>query len=193
MMDALTNRAPNTAGGFALRYFHVLVLVFVAAGGLGAGLIYLLPAFAAPATFSLPGAFWISSGFLGVSSLMQHRSILAVRLERQRIFRRRLLLALVAGIGFVAVQSYGLWCLLQFQPRTAQAVSTGPEAFVFVLTMLHGMHVTIALMFLTYVFLKSLTYRYDHEYYWGVTFCSWFWHGLGMVWLAILAVFLIAI
>ncbi len=192
-MDALTNQVPNTAGGFALRYFHVLVLVFVSAGGLAAGLIYLLPAFGSPATFSLPGAFWLSSGCLALSSLMQHRSIQAVRWERQRKFRRRLLLALVAGIGFVAVQSYGLWCLFQYQPRTTQAASTGPEAFVFVLTLLHGMHVTIALMFLTYVFLKSLTYRYDHEYYWGVTFCSLFWHALGIVWLGILAVFLIAI
>ena len=35
MMDALTNQAPKTAGGFAVRYFHVLVLVFVCGRRLG--------------------------------------------------------------------------------------------------------------------------------------------------------------
>jgi len=123
---------------------------------------------------------------------MQHRAVGAVRREKQRRFRRRLLIALIAGVGFVAVQSYGLWCLFGSQPRTAEAASTGPQAFVFVLTVLHGMHVSIALMFLTFVYLKSLINRYDHEYHWGVTFCGWFWHALGMVWLAIVFVFLIA-
>jgi cytochrome c oxidase subunit 3 len=123
---------------------------------------------------------------------MQHRSVQAVRFERQRLFRRRLLLALIAGVGFAAVQSYGLWCLLQTQSRTAFAASTGPEAFVFVLAVLHGLHVSIAIMFLTLVYLKSLIDRYDHEYYWGVMVCSYFWHALGLVWLAIIGVFLIA-
>jgi heme/copper-type cytochrome/quinol oxidase subunit 3 len=52
--------------------------------------------------------------------------------------------------------------------------------------------VSIAIMFLTLVYLKSLIDRYDHEYYWGVMVCSYFWHALGLVWLAIIGVFLIA-
>lgn len=192
MMDSMTNRQSETAGGFALRFFHVLVLVFGLAAGLGTALIYLLPVFRAAGRHTLPAAFWVSSGFLFLSSLMQHRAVHAVRREKQTWFRRRLLIALVAGVGFVAIQSYGLWCLLKNQPRTAEAASTGPEAFAFVLTVLHGMHVTIAMMFLTFIYLKSLMDRYDHEYYWGVTFCAWFWHALGLVWLAIILVYLIA-
>jgi cytochrome c oxidase subunit III len=192
MSNSLTNRHSETAGGFAVRFFHVLLLVFGVVAGLATALIYLLPVFQSTGGVSLPGAFWVSSGFLLASSVQQHRSVQAVRRERQRLFRRRLLLALIAGMGFVAVQSYGVWCLFQAQPRTAEAASTGPEAFVFVLTVLHGLHVSIAMMFLTFVCLKSRMDRYDHEYYWGVTFCAWFWHALGLVWLAIVFVFLIA-
>ncbi len=192
MIDSLTNRHSETAGGFALRFFHVLVLVFGIAVGLATALIYLLPIFRATGRVSLPWPFWISSGFLFTSSLMQHRAIHAVRWERQAQFRKRLLFALIAGVGFVSVQAFGLWGLLQMQPRTTEAASTGPEAFVFVLAVLHGLHVSLAMMLLTYVSLKSRIDRYDHEYYWGVTFCSWFWHALGIVWLAIVFVFLIA-
>ncbi len=192
MIDSLANPHSETAGGFALRFFHVLLLVFGAAAGLAAVLIYLLPIFHKPGVISLPGAFWVSTGFLFSSSLLQHWAIQAVRRERQHKFRRDLLLALLAGVGFAAVQSYGLWCLLQTQSRTTLATSTGPEAFAFVLAVLHGMHVSIAMMFLTFVYLKSKSDRYDHEYYWGVTVCAYFWHALGLAWLAIVVVFLIA-
>lgn len=192
MMDSIANRHSETAGGFALRFFHVLVLVFGVAVGLATALIYLLPIFRATESISLPWPFWISSGFLFTSSFFQHRAIQAVRRERQAQFRKRLLFALLAGVGFVAVQAFGLWGWLQMQARTAEAASTGPEAFVFVLAVLHGLHVSLAIMLLTYVYLKSLADRYDHEYYWGATFCAWFWHALGIVWAAIVFVFLIA-
>lgn len=191
-MDSLANRRSETASGFALRFFHVLILVFGVAVSLATALIYLLPIFRATERIALPWPFWISSGFLFTSSFLQHRAIQAVRRERQGQFRKRLLFALIAGVGFVSVQAFGLWGLLQMQPHTAQAASTGPEAFVFVLAVLHGLHVSMAMMLLTFVFLKSRMDRYDHEYYWGATFCAWFWHALGMVWLAIVCVFLIA-
>jgi len=38
-----------------------------------------------------------------------------------------------------------------------------------------------------YVTVQALADRYDHEYYWGVTLCAWFWHALGLVWCVILA------
>lgn len=192
MIDSLTNRPTETAGGFALRFFHVLVLVFGIAFGLATALIYTLPILKSPESISLPWAFWVSSGFLFSTSLMQHLAVRAVRWERQAKFRRCMLIALIGGVAFVATQSYGLWCLLSHQPRTAEAASTGPATFVFVLTVLHGMHVSIAIMFLTFIYLKSLMDRYDHEYFWGVTVCAWFWHALGLIWLAIILVFVIA-
>ena len=70
---------------------------------------------------------------------------------------------------------------------------TGAHVFAFVFVALHAMHFVVALWFLTFVTLKARYERYDHEYYWGVTVCTWFWHALGLVWLAILAVFAVAI
>ena len=65
----------------------------------------------------------------------------------------------------------------------------GAGAFIFVLAALHGLHFTVALLFLAFVTLRAFADRYDHEYYWGVMVCTFFWHGLAWVWLCILAVF----
>ena len=50
----------------------------------------------------------------------------------------------------------------------------------------------VATLFLSLVAVRTFADRYDHEYYWGVSVVAWFWHALGIVWLAILAVFAIA-
>jgi cytochrome c oxidase subunit 3 len=192
MEGPVTHVRRETAGGFAVRFFHTAALVYAGVVLLTWLLTRLLPAPEPGPEMRLPWAFGISTVLLFATSVMQQRALAAVRIERQRPFRRRLRAALVVGCLFIAVQGYGLWWLLRSQERTAEAASTGAAVFAFALAFLHAMHVTVATLFLVYVVLKSHADRYDHEYHWGVTFCAWFWHGLGAVWMAILAVFVIA-
>ncbi len=51
----------------------------------------------------------------------------------------------------------------------------------------------VAVLVLVYVIVQGLSNRYDHEYYWGVVVCTYFWHALGWVWLCILGASLIAL
>jgi cytochrome c oxidase subunit 3 len=187
----VTIRYVNTQSRFALRYFVTCLAVFGAGGGLG----YLLIHWARPGPVAdrlvFPTAFWCSTVLLAAGSVWLHRALHHVRLERQRRFRRSLGLALAAGMAFVAVQSYALWCLLKTQDPAD--VATGVGAFVFVLAFLHGLHFSVALLFLAFVMLSALADRYDHEYYWGVTVCTYFWHVLVVAWSAILAVCAIAL
>ncbi len=173
----------------AVRFFRASVVVFVLAAGLAWLLIETVPAAVARGDVSFPAAFWISSLLLCGGSVMLHRATWDVRRERQQPFRRALISALIAGTLFIGVQSYGLWHLLQ-QQRPAE-VATGSGAFVFVFSFLHGMHFVVAMLFLVFVTVQALADRYDHEYYWGVVVCGYFWHTLGVVWLAILGVFAI--
>jgi len=137
-----------------------------------------------------PTAFGISSALLLAGSFALQSASWNVRLERQRIFRWRLVQALIAGTAFVLVQTYGLWQLLA-QKQAANAIGLADGAFAFVL--MHGVHFVVALLFVVFVLLRALADRYDHEYSWGVTFCTWFWHALGVIWLVILGAFLIAV
>jgi cytochrome c oxidase subunit III len=174
----------------ALRFFAIAAGV-----GLLASLVTLL-ALALFGTTRGPGrlfppAFLVSTSLLAAGSFSLARAVHYVRRERQRSFRRWLLTGLIAASLFVGVQAYGLAWMLPNE-RTAQAASTGVIAFVMALTTMHAMHVVVASLFLSLVTVRSFAERYDHEYYWGVSVCAWFWHVLGIVWLAILAVFAIA-
>lgn len=141
-------------------------------------------------TLFFPPTFGISSALLLAGSFTLQSASWNVRLERQRIFRRRLFQSLVVGTGFVLAQTFGMWCLLG-QREAAVTIGLRDGAFAFVL--MHGVHFVVALLFVVFVLLSALADRYDHEYSWGVTFCAWFWHALGIIWLVILSGFLIAI
>lgn len=171
-----------------LWLFAVAVAVLAVAVGLTAVLIKLLPA-PEPAAIQrrMMFVFAASSFVLATGSIAQSRALGYVKREKQRPFRRWLVTAAMIGTVFLGVQSYGLWCLIADRvPKDAQVSA---DAFVFVLAMLHALHVGIAMMFLLFVTLRSMTDRYDHEYYWGVTVCTSMWHFLGIAWLFILAIF----
>jgi len=179
-------REPST---FARRFFWLTLIIF----GLGLGLARLLVLWSGKHPRSgeqLPPAFAMSTFLLLTGSLQLHRALAAVRAEKSELFRRTLVKGMLVGMLFVGIQVYGLWCLIQQQ--RAEDASTGVNAFVVCLAALHGLHFTVALMFLIYVSIKGFAARYDHEYYWGVQVCTWFWHALGVAWLAIMGVMVIA-
>lgn len=180
------NHEPST---FARRFFWLTLSVFSISFGIGR-LLVICNAGRAPSTWGhFPPAFGFSSAFLFAGSIALQQALQAVRVEKPVRFRRALLAALISGTLFVGIQCFGLWCLIQQQ--RPDDVSTGVNAFIVMLSALHGLHFVVALMFLSYVTIKGFAARYDHEYYWGVQVCTWFWHALGVLWLAILAVFLI--
>lgn len=139
--------------------------------------------------FRFPPAFAVSTVLLILGSLTLQAASFHIRCERQRLFRRRMLQSLVVGIVFVMFQTQGLSCLLP-QQKAAREIGLRDGAFAFAL--MHGVHFVVALLFVVFVFLQGLANRYDHEYSWGVTFCAWFWHALGIIWLVIVAGFVIA-
>ncbi|MDA1229304.1 MAG: cytochrome c oxidase subunit 3 [Planctomycetota bacterium] len=139
----------------------------------------------------LPVAFQFGTLFLAIGSWCLHDANTNVRLERQRRFRQSLLLALCAAVLFVAVQSYGMWALIKsISPDLEMQTSVHGPVIMF--AGIHAMHFIVAQSVLLWVTLSAFAERYDHEYYWGVTFAGWCWHVLGVVWIAILCIFAIA-
>ena len=175
---------------FALRFAFVSGLLFLVSGALGSLLLRLFPVNATSRSALFPPAFLISTVLLAVGSVSLSRACAFVRRERQVPFRRSLLISIGAGALFVTTQSYALTVLVRQTP--ASHVAIGAKAFVAVLAALHVMHFAIALMFLVYITVQAFADRYDHEYYWGVTICAWFWHALGIVWILVLGVIAIA-
>lgn len=174
-----------TTSRVALHFFAASVAVFGVAGGLAAGMKAVLSPESA-SSLVLPVTFFVTTLLLACSSFALRSAVQAIRRERQPLFRRRLTAALIFGTMFVGLQSYGLMCL--FSGQKLDDAQTGTRPFVFVFTAMHGLHVAVALLFLSFVTVRGFAGRYDHEYYWGPIVAEWFWHALGIVWLAILFV-----
>jgi cytochrome c oxidase subunit III len=186
----MIQRAPARSR-LAIRFILISAGVYVACFAVALALIrFFPPPHVVPGQVAFPAAFWFTTVLLAVGSGSLQHGVSCVRLEQQKPFRRSLVIALVSGVLFVGVQTYGLQCLIRNQ--VADDVQTGANAFIFIMGALHAMHFSLALLFLVWVTLNALADRYDHEYSWGVTLCAWFWHGLGIVWLCILAVIAIA-
>jgi cytochrome c oxidase subunit 3 len=179
-------------GDFVLRVSAVYLGAVICAAAIA---MVLCQVFGLPTSSSeirLPLAFHVSTLVLLAGSWQLHQATSFVRVEKQAPFRRSLMLSLATGTLFVGIQGYGIWCLTSSYPQNLDT-QTNAHGFIFVFVALHAMHFSVAMMFLVFVTLRGMLDRYDHEYYWGVTVCEWFWHILGIVWLAILTVFAIAV
>ncbi|HBH50541.1 MAG TPA: hypothetical protein DDY91_01475 [Planctomycetaceae bacterium] len=174
----------------ALRFIGLSMVVYLLAGGVSLLGFRWIPRLGSAREAVFPTVFWLSTPALLAGSLALHRAVGFVRWEKQRQFRHALVQALLLGVLFVGLQGCGLKMMLEHQdPSESQ---TGSNAFLTVISALHAMHFTVALWWLLWVLISAFDDRYDHESYWGVTACGWFWHGLGIVWGVVLLVFLIA-
>jgi cytochrome c oxidase subunit III len=178
---------------FVLRFFALSAGLFAVAGLSAFGLSRLVAPPHAPGQFVIPAAFAFSTTFLILCSVEQALGLAAVRRERQRQFRRDLLWGLAFGTAFVGVQVFGMWCIVQNLRvhQNAGEAQLGATALVMAAAAMHALHVIVALLILTYVTLRALSDRYDHEYSFGVAACSWVWHALGIAWIFILGAYVI--
>lgn len=187
----MVDRYAGRQSQFAVRCFFVAAALLAVALSAAEGLIRFVGYSRAVGAVRMPPALIVSTACLAAGSWFLQIAWAEVRRERQRSFRRNLLWALGAGTLFVAVQCFGLWCLVQ--NRGSESAAASANAFVFVFAAMHVLHFTVALLFLVFVTMRAHADRYDHEYYWGVTVCACFWHFLGVVWLAILFVLFISV
>jgi len=176
---------------FALRFFWVAASLFGAAGLIAFGLSRLAAPPRAPGQFIIPAAFAFSTVLLILCSVAQARGLAAVRRERQPQFRRDMLWGLACGTAFVGVQVFGMWCIVQNLRlhQNAGEAQLGATSLVMGAAAMHALHVIVALLVMTYVTLRALGDRYDHEYSFGVAACAWFWHILAILWVFILGAY----
>jgi heme/copper-type cytochrome/quinol oxidase subunit 3 len=183
------NRFLQRQSNLALVFFVLSSALLALAGGT-AWLLVRTSSFTGDSEqLIFPSAFLLSSACLAAGSWTLHRACQFVRIERQQLFRQQLVRSVIFGTTFVAIQTYAMWCLLIAQRSSADVTGLRNGAFAFVA--MHALHFVVALLFVAFILLRAFADRYDHEYSWGVTFCAWFWHTLGIVWLMIMSAFLV--
>ncbi|MFK7790763.1 MAG: heme-copper oxidase subunit III [Phycisphaeraceae bacterium] len=146
------------------------------------------PATAPPLhTLEVPLVLWLSTAAILLSSYTIHRALDNVVHERQSKFRQSLIATLLLAVPFFLAQGAGLATML----GQAAEGGTALQYAVFVLIVIHALHVVGGLVPLIVVTRQAHAGRYDHEYHSPVKGLAMYWHFLDVVWLLMFACFLV--
>jgi heme/copper-type cytochrome/quinol oxidase subunit 3 len=133
---------------------------------------------------SLPLAVtWVNTIFLSVSGLTMLSALSAVRRDDLPALRRRLLITLLLGGTFVAVQG-SEWVRLVRHGFTLSSGGSYGSTF-YVLIGMHAFHVAGAIGWLAFVMLRARGGRYRAESYTGLEMCAFYWSFVCVLWLFI--------
>jgi len=141
-------------------------------------------------TLHFPRELWASTCLVIGVSIALWRAMYSVEREHQQPFRLWLMISLGLGVAFIAVQSPAMARLLSMH-KTLQSSPSGTALYglVFVLVLLHALHVLGGIIALVRVVVRGLQGRYDHEHYSPVRHATLYWHFLDIVWLVMFTTF----
>lgn len=144
-----------------------------------------------PLAFQLPSSFVPSTILLiGVSGALEW-AVRSAKNDRHKSVRNGTFIALLLGMCFMAVQSEGMYRLIWVAGQVATS-SNSIYALTFVLAFLHALHVVGGVVGLVLTTMNAQRDKYDHERSVGLRFCTLYWHFLDIVWVFLMASFLIA-
>ncbi len=141
--------------------------------------------------FRIPSSFVLTTVVLLATSGVLHLGLIAIRNEKQGIFRCCVLFAFGLSLLFLVLQTASMsWMLEQQMSSSTQAKNL--YGLTLVLVLLHALHVVGGVVGLTLLLFGLITSAYDHERHFMVKGCVIYWHFLDVVWLVMLGSFLLA-
>ncbi len=142
--------------------------------------------------YSIPRSFFTSTLLLIGISVSLHYAVVAARRDQTTSVFRLSLIAMGLALGFFLVQSEGMYVVMTRALKDS-SFNSSLYPFTFFLALIHALHVVGGMIALVLVIFGAAKQRYDHERYWGLQFCTLYWHFLDAVWLVMLLGFMIAI
>ncbi|MHC2070443.1 cytochrome c oxidase subunit 3 [Bremerella sp. T1] len=190
--SSVTMRRDEYQAKFGFALFIASLTMFFLASIAAYGIIRFASDAPAISIGSFPPSLIVSTlSMFGVGFAM-HMAVANVRRERQVPFRRWLYAATGIAVIFLVFQSLGLHALLEMHRDALNDGVTKQFGLMFFLVFVHALHVVGGLAFLSGVLFRAHSDGYDHEKHWGVDICALYWHFLDIVWIVMLAAFLLA-
>jgi len=126
---------------------------------------------------------------IGVSVALS-RALHFIRRERQADFRSWLVISLALATGFLLVQAPAMAILL-IEHKRFRSAGIFLYGLVFILVLLHALHVVGGMVSLIRVTWRSRRGAYDHEQYQPVRYTVMYWHFLDVIWVLMFTTFLL--
>lgn len=142
------------------------------------------PAWAAAGGRGLPRGLWLSTLLILAASATVQSALWRIRRGDERLLRRALWWTAAASVAFLGSQAWS-WAVLLGRQVTARSDMFGFTFYL--LTGLHAAHLIGGLAALAIVLWRAHGGAYSWGHYAGVRYCAIYWHFLGAVWLAMIA------
>ena len=129
----------------------------------------------------LPSAFMYSTITIVISSItmfMASRAAKALQFDKQRLY---LILTLVLGVLFFAIQVYGWSQLINMGVYFIN--TNASQSFIYVFTAMHLIHIIAGLLLLAYTLRGSYKNAPQIKNMFGMEMSSIFWHFIDIIWI----------
>lgn len=141
-----------------------------------------------PTIFAGPKNVIPAFGIPAINTLLLMSSAVTVTWAHWGLLKNRhrqvnigLLITILLGLSFLVMQSYEYHHAYSELGLTLGSGIYGSTFFM--LTGFHGAHVTVGLIMLTVIFIRSLKGHFKPEHHFAFEAVSWYWHFVDVVWL----------
>ncbi|MBT2162500.1 cytochrome c oxidase subunit 3 [Zobellia barbeyronii] len=135
----------------------------------------------------LPSSFFISTALIIISSITYIMAKTAIKNGNSTMGTNWLLATLGLGIAFIAFQFNGFSQMIATGYYFTGPTSNIKLSYVFLIAMVHIVHVCAGIISLLVVLYKQIKGKYSAQEYLGVELGATFWHFLDLLWVYLLA------
>ena len=132
--------------------------------------------------FDFPIWFYISTAVILTSSLTIHLAKKLVKRGNNSSATKVMGLTFLLGVLFAIAQYLGWGSLYEMDVYFTGPASNASGSFVYVITLLHLLHLAGGLIALLVTWVKTARQNYSPENMLGVELCAIFWHFLDFLW-----------
>lgn len=139
--------------------------------------------------YALPGAFWVSTALILLSSLTYWLATKHVSQDRQKQGTLWLSVTLLLGISFIASQFLGFSEMIGMGYYFTGPTSNITLSYIFLIAAVHILHVVAGMISLIVVLFKQMKGSYGPGRMQGMEMGITFWHFLDVLWVYLVLFF----
>lgn len=133
--------------------------------------------------FQLPTAFFYSTVVIIGCSVTFHLAKKAIQKDKQKATTSFLLATLALGILFVVLQFVGFGQIVESGYYFTGAESSITTTFLYIVTVVHLLHLAGGLIALFIIIFKQLKGKYNSSQTLGIELGAMYWHFLDLLWI----------
>lgn len=136
-----------------------------------------------PAELDLPDAFTWSTIIIIISSLSLFAAFRAKKQKQRSLTSGLVIVTFILGVIFIYLQFVGFQSIVDQGYYFTGESSSIKSSYIYILVMLHLLHVGAGMISLTVMLVRQLMGKYDNEKRIGFELSATFWHFVDVLWL----------